>query len=45
MKHIAIISDTHGILREPVMAELDNANCIIHAGDIDTPPPLRMRSE
>ncbi|NNJ30892.1 metallophosphoesterase family protein [Lacrimispora defluvii] len=37
MKHIAIISDTHGILREPVMAELDAANCIIHAGDIDTP--------
>jgi putative phosphoesterase len=36
MKHIAIISDTHGILREPVIAELDAANCIIHAGDIDT---------
>ncbi|MBE5984945.1 metallophosphoesterase family protein [Lacrimispora sp. AGF001] len=37
MKHIAIISDTHGLLREQVMAELDAADCIIHAGDINTP--------
>lgn len=36
MKHIAIISDTHGLLREQVMAELDAADCIIHAGDINT---------
>lgn len=37
MKHIAIISDTHGLLREQVMAELVAADCSIHAGDIDTP--------
>lgn len=37
MKRIAIISDTHGILREQVMSELDAADCIIHAGDINTP--------
>lgn len=37
MKHIAIISDTHGLLREQVMAELAAADCSIHAGDIDTP--------
>jgi putative phosphoesterase len=37
MKHIAIISDTHGLLREQVMTELDAADCIIHAGDINTP--------
>ncbi|WP_313162618.1 metallophosphoesterase family protein [Sedimentibacter sp.] len=37
MKQIAILSDTHGILREPVMAELAEADCFIHAGDIDTP--------
>ena len=37
MKYIAIISDTHGLLREQVMAELDAADCIIHAGDINTP--------
>lgn len=36
MKHIAIISDTHGMLREHVIAELTSADCIIHAGDIDT---------
>lgn len=48
MKHIAIISDTHGILRESVMAELEAANCIIHAGDIDTPSiadSVRMMGE
>lgn len=48
MKQIAIISDTHGILRESVMAELDAANCIIHAGDIDTPTiadAVRMMGE
>lgn len=37
MKRIAIISDTHGLLREQVMAELAAADCSIHAGDIDTP--------
>ncbi|MDF2541687.1 MAG: metallophosphoesterase [Herbinix sp.] len=37
MKHIAILSDTHGLLRENVMAELTSIDCIIHAGDIDTP--------
>lgn len=37
MKQIAILSDTHGLLREHVMAELAAANCSIHAGDINTP--------
>ena len=37
MKQIAIISDTHGMLREHVIAELAEADCSIHAGDIDTP--------
>ncbi len=37
MKHIAILSDTHGLLREHVMAELAAADCIIHAGDINNP--------
>lgn len=40
MKHIAIISDTHGMLRENVIAELTLADCVIHAGDIDTPDIL-----
>ncbi len=37
MKQIAILSDTHGLLRESVMDELAEADCFIHAGDIDTP--------
>lgn len=37
MKQIAILSDTHGLLREHVITELTAADCIIHAGDIDTP--------
>jgi putative phosphoesterase len=37
MKQIAILSDTHGLLREPVIAELNKADCSIHAGDINTP--------
>jgi putative phosphoesterase len=35
MKHIAILSDTHGLLREEVRVHLAAADCIIHAGDID----------
>lgn len=35
MKHIAILSDTHGLLRKEVRAHLSVADCIIHAGDID----------
>lgn len=37
MKQIAILSDTHGLLRDRVMAELAEADCSIHAGDINTP--------
>jgi putative phosphoesterase len=37
MKHIAIISDTHGLLREHVIVELAAADYIIHAGDINNP--------
>lgn len=37
MKQIAILSDTHGLLREHVMAELAEADCSIHAGDLNTP--------
>ncbi|MEY8355541.1 metallophosphoesterase family protein [Lachnospiraceae bacterium 54-53] len=37
MKKIAVLSDTHGLLRESVMDELAEADCSIHAGDISTP--------
>lgn len=38
MKQIAILSDTHGLLREHVIAELVAADCSIHAGDINNQP-------
>ena len=37
MKHILILSDTHGLLREEVKALLAPADVVIHAGDINTP--------
>lgn len=37
MKRIAILSDTHSLLREQVMTELTKADYAIHAGDINTP--------
>ncbi len=37
MKQIAILSDTHGLLREQVITELAAADYIIHAGDIGSP--------
>ena len=45
MKHIAILSDTHGLLREQVIAELITADCIIHAGDINTPVIVQSMME
>ena len=36
MKRIAILSDTHGLLREEVKEELKQADVIIHVGDINT---------
>lgn len=37
MKRIAILSDTHGLLRPEVTARLTGADVILHAGDINTP--------
>ena len=31
---IAVISDTHGLLRREVVAQLQGCTCILHAGDI-----------
>lgn len=36
MTTIAILSDTHGLLREEVKQQLKNSDIIIHAGDINT---------
>ena len=36
MKCIAILSDTHGLLRPEVLDHLVSADAIIHGGDINT---------
>ena len=36
MKRIAVLSDTHGLLRPEVMPYLEAADVILHAGDINT---------
>lgn len=36
MKHIIILSDTHGLLRPDVLEYLTQADIIIHGGDINT---------
>ena len=34
MKTIAILSDTHGLLRKELLTYLEQADVILHAGDI-----------
>lgn len=41
MIRLAILSDTHGLLRQEVKAELAAADCALHAGDVDTPALLQ----
>ncbi|MDO5522222.1 MAG: metallophosphoesterase family protein [bacterium] len=36
MKRVAILSDTHGLLRDEVKEELKKSDFILHAGDINT---------
>ncbi|CEI74137.1 MULTISPECIES: metallophosphoesterase family protein [Romboutsia] len=38
---VGVISDTHGLLRKEVLANLKNCNLIIHAGDIGNIKLLR----
>ncbi len=41
---IAVLSDTHGLLRPQVFAILGNCDAVFHAGDVDSPDVLeRMR--
>jgi putative phosphoesterase len=37
MKKLAVLSDTYGLLRPEVLAECSAADCVLHAGDINTP--------
>jgi putative phosphoesterase len=44
IKHVGVISDTHGLIREEAIAALQGSELIIHAGDIGTPAVLeRLR--
>ena len=36
MKHIIVLSDTHGLLRPEVLKHLFHTDVIIHSGDINT---------
>ena len=40
MKHVGIISDTHGLLRPEAVETLRGAELIIHAGDVGNPTVL-----
>ena len=36
MKHVLVLSDTHGLLRPEVVGYLSQADIVIHGGDINT---------
>jgi putative phosphoesterase len=44
MARIAVISDTHGLLREEALPLLEGSEAIIHAGDIGRPEILEALS-
>ncbi len=37
---VGIVSDTHGLLRDSALAELEGSALIVHAGDFDSPEVL-----
>ena len=45
MKRIAILSDTHGLLRDEVRERLAGADVILHGGDVDTPGIIEAMRE
>jgi uncharacterized protein len=45
IKHVGVISDTHGLLRDEALAALQGSELIVHAGDIGTPEVIeRLRA-
>lgn len=42
---IAVISDTHGILRPEVLEQIESCEAILHAGDMDNPKILQKLKE
>src|SRR5205807_828884 len=45
MRHIGVISDTHGLLRPQALAALRGSALIIHAGDVGDPAILAALGE
>ena len=42
---IAVVSDTHGVLRSEVLARIGGCDLIVHAGDVGDPEILeRLRA-
>lgn len=37
---VAVVSDTHGLLRQEVLERLSGCDAILHAGDVDSPKLL-----
>jgi putative phosphoesterase len=45
IKHVGVISDTHGLMREEAIAALEGVDLIVHAGDVGGPEVLeRLRT-
>ena len=44
-KQIAVLSDTHGLLRPEVLTAIDGCDAIIHGGDINTPEIIERLQE
>jgi putative phosphoesterase len=45
MRHVGVISDTHGLLRPQALAALQGSALIIHAGDVGNPEILAALGE
>lgn len=45
MYKIGVISDSHGLLRDEVIAHLKRCDAIVHAGDINTPEIIEVLSQ
>ena len=44
-KRIAVLSDTHGLLRPEVLTAIDGCDAIIHGGDINKPEIIEQLKE
>ncbi|PYE56512.1 metallophosphoesterase family protein [Deinococcus yavapaiensis] len=42
---VGVISDTHGLLRDEVLARLAGVDLVLHAGDVGTPSVLKRLAE